>query len=187
LDVEIGCGNGEHALTYARRHPERTVVAIEKTRARFAQFERQLRYEGVPLNLIPLHTNAVWWITHRLGVSSVDRYFLLFPNPHPKPRQQNRRWHAMPFMARLIETLKPEGTITLATNLSAYAREARQFFEGIWGLVCVHAETRDPATATPRSSFERKYLARGNYTFELVFGKGITPGATDQGFLPSPP
>ena len=38
LDLELGCGNGRHSLQYCRSHPDRNLVAIERTRLKFDKF-----------------------------------------------------------------------------------------------------------------------------------------------------
>ncbi len=174
LDVEIGCGVGTHALSYAKAHPERFLVAIEKSPVRFGTFRRHLSEHPSLPNLLPLHTNAISWITHSLGAQSVDRYFLLYPNPNPKKKHLNLRWHAMPFMHHMTQTLKSEGLLTLATNVEAYAQEASKYFREVWGLEALKSETIQQdthPTFLPRTNFEKKYLIRGEICHNLVFQK----------------
>ncbi len=42
LDIEIGCGVGMHPLLYASAHPERFLIAIEKTREKFGKFAKKI-------------------------------------------------------------------------------------------------------------------------------------------------
>lgn len=171
LVVEIGCGTGTHPLDLARNLVDTTVVAIEHTHERFNKFARRLEREGRPANLLPVHANAISWITHSLRPSSVDDFYLLYPNPYPKRRDLNKRWYAMPFFSRLLETLRPGGHVNLATNLPWYAAEARHFLTHAWGMrISVDREIRASDLAQgfrPRTAFETKYLARGESCFEL--------------------
>lgn len=178
LDVEIGCGVGLHPLRYARENPNRVLVAIEQTVEKFNKFARRVsRHERLP-NLVPVHANAIGWISHRVRPASIDRVLLLYPNPNPK--SLNQRWHAMPFMERLIACLKPCGEIWLATNMYAYAAEAHDYFERIWQLEVI--EQRSYSIARPpeggaRTHFEKKYLERGEICYELRVRK---PAQTSQ-------
>ena len=134
LDIEIGCGVGLHPIQYAQAHPERYLVAIEQTREKFAKFQRRFtRHHDLP-NLLPVHANAIAWVTHALRDQSVERFFFFYPNPNPKATDLNKRWHAMPFMSKVIACLKPNGQLHMATNVEAYALEARAYFEQIWTL-----------------------------------------------------
>ena len=174
LDIEIGCGVGWHPIAYARKHPNRYLVAIEHTAEKFEKFARRLRRNPAARNLLAVHANAISWITHEVTTQSVDRYFLLYPNPYPKAKQRNQRWHAMPFMERLIATLKPGGELILATNLPAYAEEAEDLLVQHWGLIPARKRLLMLPTLPegfPRTHFEKKYLEAGQICFDLVFRK----------------
>jgi tRNA G46 methylase TrmB len=97
--------------------------------------------------------------------------FLLYPNPNPLARSANRRWHQMPFFAKLAAVLKPGGTLTLATNIEAYAAEAEQFIQTIWGLRLIQRQAIRAGEIIPRTHFEKKYLARGETCWNLIFQK----------------
>lgn len=170
FDVEIGCGVGFHPLHYARLHPERHLVAFERTKEKFAKFQGRIQgHDPIP-NLTPIHGDAIPWIAHGLTRESVDRYFLLYPNPYPKESQSNLRFYRMPFFAHLRETLKRGGTLTLATNEAFYASEAREEIPYVWGMEIVEDRALS-SDEKPRTHFEKKYLARGELCRNLVFRK----------------
>jgi tRNA (guanine-N7-)-methyltransferase len=168
LDIEIGCGVGFHPIDYAKRNPERLLVAIEKTKEKFDKFLGRLERHPQIKSVIPIHTNAVWWIAHHVEPKSVDRYFILYPNPYPKDPQ--KRFFQMPFMSWVVETLKIGGTITLATNEKYYYEESLENGEKVFGLKVIENRTVDP-TEKPRTHFEKKYLERGETCYNLVFQK----------------
>ena len=174
LDIEIGCGVGLHPIQYAQAYPERYLVAIEQTREKFAKFQRRFAHHDLS-NLLPVHANAIAWVTHALREQSVERFFFLYPNPNPKASDLNKRWHAMPFMSQVIACLKPNGQIHMATNVEAYALEARAYFEQIWKLATVRFARIRAGDITPRTHFETKYLARGQTCFDMVFRKAPPP------------
>jgi tRNA G46 methylase TrmB len=145
------------------------LIAIEHTRERFAKFARRLAHHEPLSNLRAVHANAISWIAHCVPPESVDRYWLLYPNPYPKARQRNQRWHAMPFARHLISTLKPGGELVLATNEGFYADEA----ERDWALAGLTFVSRGLVSrdVPPRTHFERKYLERSQDCHELVFSR----------------
>lgn len=163
---------GWHPIAYALAHPTRNLIAIEHTREKFLSFERRWLAHGSPRNVHPVHADAVRWVTHLLPPASVDRIFLLYPNPEAKAA--NRRWLRMPFFERLLEVLKPGGTIQLATNLGGYMTEATTYATEVWKLQVL--ETRafqkvDAPAGLPRTHFEKKYLDRGETCFDVTFLK----------------
>ena len=175
VDIEIGCGTGLHSIQYARMNPERILIAIEHTHERFGKFARMAEKARLP-NLIPVHANAISWVAHMVPNHSVERVFLLYPNPNPKDRQRNKRWHAMPFMQCLLECLVPGGELTLATNELFYAQEAFEYFLDCWHLTprsyLEMCGARDSISEC-RTAFEFKYLQRGEVCYDQVWQ---TPG-----------
>ncbi len=171
LDVEIGSGVGQFAIQYAKSNPGRSVVGIEKTRDRFRKFEDRLSLEGGLSNLQPVHANAISWVHHQLPKESVDRFFILYPNPYPKKKQSNLRWALMPFMGRLLESLKTGGTIEFATNIQSYADETETAMTQDWGVSLLSRTVLNEKSDPPRTPFEEKYLERGETCHGMVFCK----------------
>ena len=168
VDLEIGCGVGFHPLVRSREYPERTVVAIERTKERFQRFSRRYENHGRPPNLVPVCADAVSWITHRVPERVLDTVFLLYPNPYPKPSQENKRWCRMPFMGFLLERLKTNAQLILASNSESYVREAQRSFQEDWGQEVVSVfRLGDEVQMKPRTHFEKKYLERGEACFQL--------------------
>ena len=167
VDLEIGAGVGLHAIQYCLKNPDRHLIAFERTKEKFAKFQR--RYENHSLkNLYPIHGDAVPWISHYVLKETVDRCFILYPNPYPKKKHSNLRFAQMPFMSHLVEVLKPRGSLTLATNEEFYAQECAEEFVQTWGLeLCDWQKWTDVNLA--RTHFEKKYLERGQTCHNLIF------------------
>lgn len=168
LDLEIGCGVGLHPIRYAKANPGRQLIAIEHTREKFDKFAGRVAHHPQLTNLTAVHADAIPWITHALANDTIDRLFLLYPNP--EPQSPNQRWLRMPFFSRLKDVLKTGGTLTLATNIESYFREACDYGQGIWKLEIFHAGpvAKD---SKPRTHFEKKYLERGEICFDVTFRK----------------
>jgi tRNA (guanine-N7-)-methyltransferase len=163
LDIEIGCGVGWHPIQYAKNNPDRFLVAIEHTREKFTKFKKRIENNEALANLLPVHANAIAWITHSLKPQSVSKILILYPNPERKA--VNKRWIRMPFMAKLIEILKPDGEIVFATNEKFYRDEIVEFAPAL-GLK-VTQERKLTRKNQPRTHFEKKYIARGETCFDL--------------------
>ncbi len=168
LDIEIGCGVGFHPIDYAKNNPERLLIAIEKTSEKFAKFLGRLEKHPQIKNIVPVHTNAIWWVAHYVKPQSVDRYFILYPNPYPKDPQ--KRFFQMPFMTYLVETMKPGGIITLATNEKYYFDESLENAQKIFGLKVIENRIVEKSEK-PRTHFEKKYLERDETCYNLILKK----------------
>jgi tRNA (guanine-N7-)-methyltransferase len=169
LDLEIGAGQGLHAIRYALSHPERDLIALEKTHERFARLDGRKKSHPQATNLYAFHADAVAFVTHFLPDASLDTVYLLYPNPYPKAKQANLRWHNRPFFGLLLTKMKPGASFMLATNLEWYAREAQAAFDTVWGMSSTLAPI-DPALP-PRTHFEKKYLERGETCWNVSFRK----------------
>ena len=168
LDIEIGAGAGLFAITHAKNNKDRQLISIEHTKERFERLQKRKKAHPDLENLKIVHANAISWIAAHCQPESVDHIYLLYPNPWPKKKHQNQRWHQMPFMGFLLNCLKSDGKLTMATNLEWYKEEALFWFEKRW-LRRVTCEKVVPGGA--RTHFERKYLARGESCFNLEVGR----------------
>lgn len=176
ITLEIGCGVGLHPLQYALNFPNHLMIAFEHTREKFEKFQRRLNNHSQLSNLVAIHGNAISWITHGVLTSSIDKLFLLYPNPNPKARDLNKRWHAMPFMSEILRVLKDDGELIIATNEKSYALEAIEWMTSEWK--CLLVEQREIGlNQTPewkaRTHFEKKYIERGETCYNLRFRKNL--------------
>ena len=119
-------------------------------------------------NLLPVHDHAVSWAAHYLDQKMVDEFILMYPNPNPKPKDLNKRWHAMPFFGYMIDCLKPGGRIIIRTNEKFYADEATYFLEKEWKLETGVTKIFPSILPSHKTLFEKKYLERGQTCYEIV-------------------
>lgn len=170
LDLEVGAGNGMFAEEYCLLHSERALLSLERTFLR----SQALMNRRQP-NLFSYRVDAVNFVTHFLPSQSVNRIFILYPNPYPKAKQSNLRWHNMPFMECLLSRLKSGGELNIATNILSYRNEALVAMCQRWDLRLTLSES---FVGLPRTAFERKYLARGEECWNMVFVKPYSSPST---------
>jgi len=166
--VEIGCGVGLHPIRWAQAHPEDHILAIERTKTKFSGFASRLTNHPHLKNIFPAHADAALLLPHILPRCSVDSYYILYPNPYPKARHKNLRFGHSSLTLFLADTLKPNGTLVFATNIETYAEELLKYVPSRSHLEVVFTKTLSPLDL-PRTHFERKYLARGEPCYSLVF------------------
>lgn len=157
MDLEVGAGAGDFALQYVANHPERFLIAIERTTNKFKSFQNK---SSKPENLLSLHADARSVVVHCIPPKSIERIFLLYPNPYPKKKQANQRWHNMPFFDFLLTRLKSKGELIFATNIEDYFLEYVNALKQKTNLKLLE-KNLIPISAKPRTAFEKKYLLRG--------------------------
>jgi tRNA G46 methylase TrmB len=163
--LEIGAGKGKHACLFAQRYPERQLLALERTAAKF-QVLQQSQQELQLSNLSAVHADAIPWVVHALYPQQVEQIFILYPNPEPHNPAQ--RWLNMPFFEYLLSRLADGGQIVLASNIPEYIEEAQQQLCKLWQLPF---ELQQIAQDSARTHFEIKYLARGECCQQLLIRK----------------
>lgn len=163
IDLEIGSGTGDFAISYSESNPDRFLIAVERTSNKFNTFQNKQR----PANLLPLHADARSVVVHCIPQYSLKKIFLLYPNPYPKKKQANQRWHNMPFFDFLITRLQKKGELTFATNIEDYYLDFVACIDRKEKLKLLDARLIQP-DLPPRTAFEKKYLLRGEKCWNVV-------------------
>lgn len=168
-DLEIGCGSGDFAIQWANK-TKNPLIAIEKTHSRFFKFQKKISGGKRPKNLWPIHSNAVWWLTHFGKKNIFENIFILYPNPYPKKKQAHLRWVNRPFMSFLLDMLKVGGHLELRTNQYDYYEE---FITKIKKFPCLKIKEKRTIndSSLAQSLFEKKYLERNEKCYVLVVKK----------------
>lgn len=162
LILDSGCGTGASTRALAAAFPDCLVIGVDKSAARLARVGAAAapRRDG----------NAAWlrceletfWRLALLRGWRLQRHYLLYPNPWPRPAQLQRRWHAHPVLA---DVLRLGGRLELRCNWKPYAME----FAFAVNRLCGSAlEPRAIAPNPPLSPFERKYSDSGHALYSVV-------------------
>ena len=169
FELDLGCGEGSHALIRAKIFKRRQIIAIEKSHSRFQRFNRLLERKGRPKNLWPVHTNGVWWLSHYGEKNMFKNIFLLYPNPYPKNRQSNLRWINRPFLSYLLTLLKPKGVLELRTNEFYYYSEFKKKIKSFKNIK-IQKDLTLKRKNPPKTAFEKKYLEKKEtcYVLEII-------------------
>jgi tRNA (guanine-N7-)-methyltransferase len=117
--LEAGFGAGEHLAAQAARHPHALFLGAEPFVNGVAACLAHL--DAAKLANVRLHHGDVRDVTQRLPDRSVDRFYVLFPDPWPKTRHKKRRLIQAEFVAEAARILKPGARLRFATDWADYA------------------------------------------------------------------
>ncbi len=165
LWLEVGFGSGEHALAQIAAHPEAGLIASEVFDNGICSLLSHLVPEGgeaaapLPGNL-RLWTDDARTLLRLLPDRSLDRLFLLFPDPWPKARHAKRRFVHPALLPLLARVLKPGAEWRAASDDPTYQA---------WVAEVMAAQTlfdaRPPVTGRPpdwpATRYEAKALREG--------------------------
>jgi tRNA (guanine-N7-)-methyltransferase len=118
LWLEIGFGGAEHLLWQAEQNPEAHLIGAEPFLNGVAKAVRGA-VEG-NLDNLSLHHGDVRDVLAALPDASLDRAFILFPDPWPKSRHHKRRLLRTAFIAELHRVIKPGGELRFASDIIHY-------------------------------------------------------------------
>src|ERR1700744_2141803 len=116
--LEVGFGAGEHLVALAKANPHVGLIGAEPYEMGMAKILTKL--EENPLNTVRLFEGDGRDIIEALPDASLGRFFLLFPDPWPKPRHHKRRFLQMEMLDELARVLKPGAELRFATDDKSY-------------------------------------------------------------------
>jgi tRNA (guanine-N7-)-methyltransferase len=116
--LEVGYGGGEHLLWQAERNPRVGLIGAEPYISGTAKLLSKL--EGKPVRNIRLYEDDARDIIDALPDASIDRFFLLFPDPWPKTRHHKRRFLQTELLDKLARILKPGAELRFASDDAGY-------------------------------------------------------------------
>ena len=156
-EVELGSGDGSFLLEWARRHPDRDFIGVERLLGRIRKLDRKSQRQAIP-NVLGLRIEASYCVQYLLPPSSVSAIHLYFPDPWPKRRHHKNRLVNRPFAASVLAALNPGACIHLRTDNLEYFTQMRDVFGSTPGFTSV--ATPDDLAAV-LTDFERGFLADG--------------------------
>ncbi|WP_022941682.1 tRNA (guanine(46)-N(7))-methyltransferase TrmB [Psychromonas hadalis] len=151
------CGVGESTYHIAKAHPEAIVLGMDKSSDRLGKhgFETLDNYRLLQVNL-----NDFW----RLAVQAnwkLSHHYLLYPNPWPKAKHLQRRWHGSAVFPAIIAL---GGELELRSNWHLYIKE----FARALTLAEQNCTVELYQTENAITPFERKYWASGQSSLRLI-------------------
>jgi tRNA (guanine-N7-)-methyltransferase len=163
LWLEIGFGRGEHMAAQAAANPDVGIIGAEPFLDGVVGALLEIETRG--LTNIRLHNGDALDLLDRLPDASLDKVFLLHPDPWPKFRHAKRRFVNPGPLAMLARVLKPGGEFRLGTDHPVYCRWAlaqlartRDF---IWQAETPADWQQRPAD-WPQTRYEAKARAKGH-------------------------
>ena len=157
--LEVGFGGGEHMAAQAAARPDVLVLGAEPFLNGVASALRHVDAQG--LRNVRIHDGDARELMARLPDASLERIFVLFPDPWQKARHHKRRLVSPAFAAEAARLLKPGGRLRLATDWADYADQmlrvllAEPRFD--WPATCADDWRRAPADHV-RTRYETKKL-----------------------------
>lgn len=127
LHIEFCSGNGEWIIERAMNNPDTMYVAVEKKFMRVRKIWAKMKNHSVD-NILVCAGMGEDLLNHYIQKSSVDHFFINFPDPWPKKRHAKHRIVKKPFIDAMKAHLKHGGEITITTDSDEYSSEIIELF-----------------------------------------------------------
>jgi tRNA (guanine-N7-)-methyltransferase len=173
LWLEVGFGSGEHALAQIAAHPDAGLIASEVFDNGICSLLSHLVPEGeeasaaLPANLL-LWTDDARTLLRLLPDASLDRLFLLFPDPWPKARHAKRRFVHPALLPLLGRVLKSGAQWRLASDDAVYQEWVAEVMAG-QSLFDVPPPAAARPAGWPPTRYEAKALREGRRPLYWTF------------------
>jgi len=165
LEVELGCGDASFLAEYARRHPDRNFIGVERLLGRIQKLDRKGRRAGLT-NLRGVRIESSYFLQWLLPPRSASALHIYFPDPWPKQKHHRHRLISENFPALARAALAPGGAVYLRTDDAEYFRQMTEVF----GASGDFQEMETPAElAALPTDFEREFNARGIQTLRAAY------------------
>ncbi|WP_372883235.1 tRNA (guanosine(46)-N(7))-methyltransferase TrmB [Psychromonas sp.] len=151
------CGVGESTYHLAQQHPEAIVLGMDKSADRLSRHPQSVADN---YRLLQVNLNDFWRLAVEAGWQ-LSHHYLLYPNPWPKAKHLQRRWHGSAVFPAILQL---GGQFELRSNWFTYVQEFARALE-LAGQSCDVAEYQSTTAITP---FERKYWASGQKSLRLT-------------------
>jgi tRNA (guanine-N7-)-methyltransferase len=168
--VEIGFGGGEHLADQAERHPEIGFIGCEVFENGIAKLLARIKRSCI--ENIRIFTDDGRLLIAALPPASIDRVFILFPDPWPKRRHERRRIVSREMLDALARVMTDGAELRLATDdrdLLCWMLERAADHPAFEWLARRPCDWRERLPDWPPTRYEEKAQAAGRPAIFLRF------------------
>ena len=122
--LEIGFGGGEHLVHQATQNPDVGIIGCEPFINGVAMLLGKIR--DADARNIRVYPGDARHLFDVVPEGSIDRAFLLYPDPWPKKRHHRRRFVTAEHLEPLARVLKKDAIFRVATDIPDYVRQSLQ-------------------------------------------------------------
>ena len=166
--LEIGFGMGDSTATIALAHPEIDYLALEVHTPGVGNLLKLIETEQLN-NIRIMQHDAVEVLRDMIADNTLDGVHIFFPDPWHKARHNKRRLIQAPFIAKLVQKIKPGGYIHVATDWQDYAEQVLRVLSEEPLLENTAADYAPRPDYRPLTKFEQRGLRLGHGVWDLVF------------------
>jgi tRNA (guanine-N7-)-methyltransferase len=166
--LEIGFGMGDSTATIALAHPENDYLALEVHTPGVGNLLKLIDTQQIA-NIRIIQHDAVEVLRDMIAANMLDGVHIFFPDPWHKARHNKRRLIQAPFIAQLVQKLRPGGYIHVATDWQDYAEQVLAVLAAEPLLENTAAGYAPRPDYRPLTKFEQRGIRLGHEVWDMMF------------------
>ena len=164
--IELGAGTGLFSVELARRHPEKTFVAVDVKADRLQKGAYQAQESGLT-NVRFLRARADQFLDC-FASDSAETIWLTFPDPFPKKRSSGRRMTHPTFLQKYAAVLGKNGSFILKhDDPSFFTWSLEQLVVSKWAISELSFDLHESELSDDykiMTTYEKRWLGEGKPT-----------------------
>ena len=170
LEVELGSGDGSFLVAYAKLHPGKNFIGVERLLGRIRKTDRKGRRAELT-NLRGVRIESTYFLEYLLPAHAAAAIHVYFPDPWPKRKHRRHRLINERFTELARQALAPGGVVWLRTDDADYFAQMTAVFAASPHFRAVETPAELSAVTT---DFERGFNAQGIATNRAAYKLRIT-------------
>lgn len=169
--LDACCGVGQSTRILAQQFPRSLIIGVDKSDHRISRnvdirniegFSQEKDSQAKNYHLVRADLNDFYRLVKKANWP-VSKHYILYPNPWPKSKHLQRRWHGSAVFPQMTSIGK---TIILRSNWLLYLQEFQQAAKQVNLTGALTKLAVEEQALTP---FEAKYQASGQICWQLSF------------------
>jgi tRNA (guanine-N7-)-methyltransferase len=167
--LDACCGVGQSSRILAQQNPQALIIGVDKSAHRINRnvegFSQEDGYNARNYHLVRADLNDFYRLVKEANWP-VTKHYILYPNPWPKSKHLQRRWHGSSVFPQMTSI---GNTLILRSNWRLYLEE----FQQAAAQMHLHGELSQVNVAVEKAltPFEAKYQASGQVCWQLTLHK----------------
>ncbi|KAI5172074.1 tRNA (guanine-N7-)-methyltransferase [Nematocida sp. LUAm3] len=145
--VDIGCGYGGLLFHLSEAFPDKHILGMEIRKKLVDYVDLKIQYlqseENKAKNIEITRTNSMKFLPNYFSKGSLEKMFILFPDPHFKKRKQKGRIISA-FMLDIYQyVLQPGGLLYISTDVESLFLYMKETIDAHWGFTRMSEEEEE--------------------------------------------
>jgi tRNA (guanine-N7-)-methyltransferase len=167
--LEIGFGSGQSLLAVAEAQPEHDFIGVETHQPGIGALCMGIQ-KGALKNLRVYYHDVIDVLEKCIPLGSLDGVQIFFPDPWPKRRHHQRRLIQPAFVQLIIERLKVNGILHVASDWEDYAKQMLDIVSQVPQLINVAGPYQYASRSSQRpviTKFEGRAIREGRSIWDI--------------------